>query len=166
MTILKYPRVNGGILYAIVQTMDKIESRWIKLPEVKIEQRIMTVNGRIVNLADVSTEMFSDYIEIAKPLLDKELQIARNMRRHQPSLSVQPSILVGRLALIKDESEIFVENAKGIMNTEELEKESLEKPYQSYWSVIDRAFYTPEIHRRILSGNVGVAGTWLGLTRP
>ncbi|MDB5167394.1 MAG: hypothetical protein JWN26_539, partial [Candidatus Saccharibacteria bacterium] len=42
---------------------EDIQKRWIKLPEVRIEdERILMINNKIVEIPDISSAVFLDYL--------------------------------------------------------------------------------------------------------
>ena len=151
--------------------MDEVEHRWLKLPKAKINNdtencRILNVNDRIVELSDISPAILADYLEIARPLIDSELYQARALKRFTDASPLATTILIGRLATIRSEFDVFTIAAQKRTQSTLFGLDDISDEYKEYWKRVDRALYVPEVHRSILSDNDQLRGTWLGLRRP
>jgi hypothetical protein len=144
----------------------ELSKRWLSLPEISIEyQNILMVNKQIVNIADISEETLTDYLQIGQHTIDSQLRQLRSERRYSDDPTVRPSILVGRLALAATEGRVITDEALKYENDSAIKIDGLKTSFSGFWEVIQRALYTPEVHRKILLNNPKLGGTWLGLRR-
>ena len=147
--------------------MDReLQSRWIHLPKVEIEDRwLMTVNGKILELPDVTPAMLTDYIEIAQYDIDESLRLQRTERRFQQNPVFQPSILLGRLALVGRQETVLNKEGLDISNERDLDGLHLQKMYRGLWLAVENKLYVPEMHVNLAPGQAAMGGTWLGLSK-
>jgi len=149
--------------------MDReLEQRWIKLPEIGIEysENIMTVNGRILSLPDTDPETLTDYLEIGYETINEHLREMKRGYRYWRNPTSRRSILVGRLALMGKEDEIFTEEGLKVKDDADLDIKHLDPLFQVHWMAVDTSLSTPEISRNIIFRNRELNGTWLGMRRP
>ena len=146
--------------------MTDIEQRWLKLPDIDIERgRILTVNGKIVEIPDVSPRMLGDYIELGKGSIDSKLYVERKLRRNKDVPFINPAILVGRLAVVESESDLFTQEGRGVTSAEHIRKDDLVDDYHDFWDSIEAKLYKPVVYRNVLTNDINYAGTWLALRR-
>jgi hypothetical protein len=147
--------------------MEKLPEGWIRRPKIDIDhQHILRVNNRVIDILDTIPETFSAYIEFARPKIEQQLAIMRKMRRYSDDNDEQPSIFMGRLAIIGSEDRLFNDVDMALLKANAVGREDLKREYHPYWNCIERAKYQPVVYPQVFSSEFDYGGTWLGLQRP
>ncbi len=146
--------------------MNEVGEYWYRNPEIGFEyHRILTINRGIIELADLTGEMFEDILHITQPRIDEQIEILNKMRRYRGGSERNPHILIGRLAVSESEDDALRPQAIAKEDID-ITREDLLKRYQVFWDAINRLdnTYFPAVHRNMLLDYPSLNGTWLGLS--
>lgn len=147
---------------------NELAKRWLKLPEVEVEycENILLANKKIISIPDITPEMLSDYIEIGHQAINDHLLELRKRNRYLGEPRTRPLVLIGRLALADDESEVFTKDVLSMQNDANVTIDQVNQAYRGYWSVIEQSIYVPVVRRNMVFDAPQLNGAWLGLRRP
>ena len=147
--------------------MEDFNNRRVVRPQIGFElNRIMTVNKRIVSLADISANTLFGYIDNGREQIDTQLGVLNGMRRYRGGAESNPHILVGMLALSGYEYNAL--SLEGMETDSDLDitETGLHVDYREFWHSVDHALYRPVVHKNVLMDYPDLGGAWLGLSRP
>jgi hypothetical protein len=148
--------------------MDRnLENRWRILPKVEVEsdESLLLIDGKPVSLPDITPSMLADYIDIGQYSIHTHLNERTKQYRLLGDRITRPLILLGRFAVLNDESSALTDEALAVENDVNLDRDDLKGEFQGFWMVIEETNYVPEIRRKLTLSSPKLDGTWLSLRR-
>ncbi|MDB5162924.1 MAG: hypothetical protein JWO54_988 [Candidatus Saccharibacteria bacterium] len=147
---------------------EDIQKRWIKLPEVRIEdERILMINNKIVEIPDISSAVFLDYLLLGREAIEKQLEENQLLQKHMDISLEKRVVLVGRLALLRSANRVFTDDCMQSDKVADFDINDLNPVYGLYWKKIldvkPAKKFKPEVFNTIVMDNPQHDGVWLGL---